>query len=97
MKHAESNGSIIYIRCYSHSMTNGKVRRTKRYTARTVDWIAAYEPVTDRCYYVPSAEFETGRTVLHLRLVPTLNNQRARVRMASEYLYFGPTPRHSEP
>jgi PD-(D/E)XK endonuclease len=88
VKYTRSDGCVISVRCYSLSLTNGKVRRTKRYTAATVDWIAVYDATTNRCYYVPSSEFTHGRREISLRLVPTLNNQRGRIRWARDYLTF---------
>ena len=29
VKHARSDGAVINVRCHSHSLTNGKIRRTK--------------------------------------------------------------------
>jgi PD-(D/E)XK endonuclease len=49
-KYSESNGVYVTVRCCSASLTNGKVRAIKRYTAATIDWLAAYRPTTDRCY-----------------------------------------------
>jgi hypothetical protein len=86
VKYTESDGRIITVRCRSHSLTNGKVRSVKHYTARTVDWIAVYDRTTERCYYVPAAELGDGRTTLHLRIAPTLNNQRQGIRPAEDYL-----------
>ena len=86
VKHARSDGIVIAVKCTSHSLTNGRVRRTKRYTAETIDWIAIYDCTTDRCYYVPSSEFTDGRSYMALRLRPTLNQQQARVRWARDYL-----------
>lgn len=40
VKFTESNGEVVFVRCRSMSLTNGKVRRVKHYTAQTVDWIA---------------------------------------------------------
>jgi PD-(D/E)XK endonuclease len=40
VKYTESDGQIVLVRCRSHSLTNGKVRHTKHYTPKTVDWIA---------------------------------------------------------
>lgn len=45
-----SDGVRVYIRCQSHSLTNGKVRRTRRYTAATVDWVVVYDATTEACY-----------------------------------------------
>ena len=88
VKYACSNGEVIPVKCYSHSLTNGKVRQTKHYTVETIDWLAVYDPVTDACYYVPASELGTGRSVLHLRLTDARNNQRLGVRLASDYLDF---------
>lgn len=78
VKYTESNGKIILIRCRSHSLTKGKIRHTKHYTAATVDWIAVYDRTTDRCYYCPSSELGSGRCELSLRLVAARNGQKDR-------------------
>jgi hypothetical protein len=57
----------------------------KRYTAAMVDWIGVYDLTTDRCYYVPSEEFAHGRSYLHLRLTPSRNGQRERIRLAADF------------
>jgi hypothetical protein len=54
VKFTESDGSRILIRCRSHSLTKGKIRQTKHYTAAMVDWIAVYDRTSERCYYCPS-------------------------------------------
>lgn len=86
VKYTESDGKVITVSCRSHSLTNGKIRATKHYTAQTVDWIAVYDRTSDRCYYVPSAELGNGRAMLTLRIAPTLNNQRRRIRPVEDYL-----------
>jgi hypothetical protein len=87
VKHTKSDGRVIKVKCFSHSLTAGKIRSTKHYTVAMVDWIAAYDVTTDRCYYVPSwilgAE---GRSQLMLRLTPSLNGQLLRIRPAENYL-----------
>jgi PD-(D/E)XK nuclease superfamily protein len=78
---------VVCVKCYSHSLTGGKVRSTKHYTAAMVDWVATYDLTTDRCYYVPSRILGAeGRSQLMLRLVPTLNGQSLRIRPAEDYL-----------
>ena len=84
-KYTRSDGEVIEVKCFSASLTNGLVRHVKRYTASSVDWIAVYDVTTDACYYVPSSEFADGKTYLHLRLGAPRNNQRARIRWASDY------------
>jgi hypothetical protein len=66
-------------------LTNGKVVRTKRYTASTIDWLAVYDHTTDRCFYLPATELGTGRCTLSLRLTEARNGQRARIRYAEDY------------
>ncbi|MGZ4200724.1 MAG: group I intron-associated PD-(D/E)XK endonuclease [Thermoleophilaceae bacterium] len=87
-KYTESDGRVIEVKCFSASLTGGKVRSIKRYTASTVDWIAVYDATTQRCYYVSSSEFSEGKTYLHLRLAPPRNNQRRGIRFAEDYLTF---------
>jgi hypothetical protein len=86
VKYTESKGNFVLVRTRSHSLTNGRVRHTKYYTAATVDWIAVYDKYTDRCYYVPAAELGSGRSGFRLRLTEPLNCQRIGIRYASDYL-----------
>ncbi len=86
VKYTESNGRIIVVRCRSHSLTKGRIRQTKHYTAETIDWIAVYDRTTDRCYYCPSSELGDGRSELSLRLVAARNGQRIGIRSAEDYI-----------
>lgn len=61
------------------------MRATKHYTAKTIDWLAAYGPTSERCYYIPAAELANGRNTISLRLTAALNNQRLGIRMALDY------------
>ena len=85
VKYTESDGCVVQVKCYSHSLTNGRVRQTKRYTAKTIEWLAVYDRTTGRCFYVPAAELGVGRSQLHLRLTPAKNNQRTGIRFADDY------------
>jgi len=85
VKYARSDGRVITVRARSHSLTNGKVKATKLYTASMIEWLAVWEPSLDRCFYIPAAELGAGMTMMHLRLVPTLNKQVRRIRVAEEY------------
>jgi PD-(D/E)XK endonuclease len=91
VKYSTSDGTVIELRARSCSLTNGKVKRV-RYTAATIDWLAAYDPTTDRCYYFPAAELGSGMDEVRLRLVPTLNSQVVGVRYAENYLDPEPPP-----
>jgi hypothetical protein len=85
VKFTISDGKVIVIRCASHSLTKGKVRQVKRYSAATIDWIAVYDRTSDRCYYCPASELGEGRRTLTLRLVPARNSQILRIRNAIDY------------
>ena len=85
VKYTESDAQHIEVKCFSASLTNGRVRKVKRYTAATVDWIAVYDRTSSCCYYVPSSLFATGRTYLHLRLTSPRNGQRKGIRMAADF------------
>jgi hypothetical protein len=85
VKYACSDGRVIPVRCRSHSLTNGRVRQTKRYTSETIEWLAVYDATTDRCFYIPAADLGTGRNLLHLRLTEAKNSQRRGIRLAQDY------------
>jgi PD-(D/E)XK endonuclease len=85
VKYAQTDGRVVKIQSRSASLTNGKVKVTKLYTAAMIDWLAAWEPSLDRCYYVPAAALGEGMNRLHLRLVPPLNGQLRRIRLAENY------------
>ena len=85
VKYAESKGVVIIVKCFSHSLTNGKVRRTKRYTAQMIDWLAVFDASTERCFYIPASELGAGRVHLHLRVAETRNNQRRGIRRCEDY------------
>ena len=85
VKYARSDGCVIEVQACSHSLTNGKVRATKYYTASMIDWLAVWEPALDRCFYVPAAELGAGMNLITLRLHPSRNNQIRGIRMAERY------------
>jgi PD-(D/E)XK endonuclease len=85
VKYCASDGCVVPVKCYSHSLTNGRVRATKRYTADTVDWIAVWDATSGTTYYVSSSVFD-GYSQLSLRLVQTRNNQTRRIRNAADFL-----------
>jgi hypothetical protein len=85
VKYVRSDGCVILVRPRSHSLTNGKVRATKHYTAATIDWLAMWDASLDRCFYVPAAELGGGMNLLTLRLTPSRNNQVRGIRPAERY------------
>jgi hypothetical protein len=86
VKYTKSDGAAIIVRAYSLSLTNGKVRSVKRYTADTIDWLAVYDVTSQHCYYVPASELGGGMSTLTLRLTPTRNGQHQGIRFATDYL-----------
>ena len=92
VKYSESDGAVILVRCRTVSLTKGKVKQVKRYTAAMIDWLAVYDRTTDRCYYVPASLLAGGRDCLSLRLTPALNNQRLRIHFAENFLTLESSP-----
>ncbi len=86
VKHGHARNGVIEVKCCSHSLTNGRVRQTKRYTAATTDWLAVYEPAGGGCYYLPATILGHGRSRVSLRLTPPRNGQRLGIRFAEDYL-----------
>ena len=62
VKYASSATGVIQVRCGSHSLTNGKVKRTKRYTAGSIDWLAVYDPEGGPVLLRPSPPVRPERT-----------------------------------
>jgi len=85
VKYGESAGVRLEVRCHSHSLTGGRVIRTKRYTAATIDWLAVYDGSTDRSFYIRATELGNGMSTITLRLKPAANNQRRGIRFAVDY------------
>ena len=78
VKYARSDGRVISVRPRSQSLTKGRVRATKHYTAGVIDWLAVWDATSDRCFYVPAAELGGGMSELRLRLAPAANSSAAR-------------------
>ena len=85
VKYSCSDGNVLPVRTRSASLTNGKVKAYKYYTAEMIEWVAVYDATTDRCYYVPASELGDGMSMLHLRLRDARNNQRIGIRLAQDY------------
>jgi hypothetical protein len=47
-KYTRSNGVFINVQCRSHSLTRGKIKATKHYAEKTIDWLAVYDATTGR-------------------------------------------------
>ena len=77
---------MINVRCHSHSLTNGKIKRTKHYTAETIDLLAVYDATSDRCYYVPTKELGAWSLDTLPAAHAARNGQRLGTRPAEDYL-----------
>jgi hypothetical protein len=82
-KWARSRRDVIAVPFYSARRTADGLQR-RVYTAAEIDAIVAYCPDVDRCFLLPYERFE-GRTQVHLRLRPSLNNQRVGVNWADDF------------
>ena len=85
VKYARSDGRAIQVRTRSLSLTNGKVRATKHYTAAMIDWLAVWDATLNRCFYVPAAELGTGMNTLSLRVSASRNGQVRGIRFAERF------------
>ena len=82
-KWARRRGDVLMLRCYSSRRTREGVLNRK-YEPGELDAFAAYCPDNEQCYFLPYELF-TGRTRVHLRLGPCLNNQKQAVNWARDY------------
>jgi len=82
-KWACRRGEVVVVRCYScRRGRDGMIAR--KYTHHEVDAIAAYCPEIDCCYLLPTS-LSCERRMVHLRIGPSRNNQRARINWADDF------------
>jgi hypothetical protein len=80
-KYSTSNGEVIEVRC--RSCNNWSVLK---YTSSELDWMAVYDALTEKCYYLPSSMLgKKGRTIIYLRLTPPKNGQVKGVLWAKDF------------
>lgn len=77
---------VVYCSTSRHTATHGYVRTT--YSEQEVDLIGVYCGELERCFLVPIS-VAAGRYVLHLRLRPPLNGQRACINLAEDFEFDG--------
>ena len=86
-KWASLLGDVVQVRlCGYRISTAGPVKTM--YRAGEIDAVAAYSGELDRCYLLP-ADLAVGKHMLHLRLTPPRNGQRAALHWAAEYELSG--------
>jgi hypothetical protein len=82
VKHAQLEGDSVRVKCTSTNHGGASAP----YTLTCVDMIAAFEPTTDRVYYLPMSEIGGITRAALLRLIPAKNNQTKGIRLASDFL-----------
>lgn len=86
-KWATCTGDVVSLRmCTSRLTPHGYVKTV--YTEAEVDAIAAYCADLDQCYLIPASVVD-GRGLMHLRISPARNGQKAGVQFAEEFLFAG--------
>ena len=86
-KWAVRRGDVIVVYVATCRHTPRGYLRTK-YDASEIDVIGVYYPDTGGCYLIPIQDVR-GRSVIHLRLAPTQNNQEFAIRYAADYEFRG--------
>ncbi len=83
-KYVESTKGVIKVRCETHDG-----RSYYRYKQNDLDYIAVYDKITDKCYYVDSSYLGTnGRGILHLRIANAKNGQKKKIFNAKDFTEF---------
>ena len=83
-KYTEATNGVIRVRCETHDG-----RSYYRYKQKDIDYMAVYDKITDRCYYVGNEYLgEDGRGVIHLRISDTKNKQKKNILFARDFVNF---------
>jgi prevent-host-death family protein len=87
-KWAPRRGDVVVLTCAGSWFSPGRGYVRSTYGEDEIDAVAAYCPDLDRCFLLP-IELVDGRNMLHLRLEPTRNGQRAALHFAVDYEFRG--------
>jgi len=82
-KYAESNNGVVKVRCETHDG-----RSYYRYKQEDLDYIAVYDKITDKCYYVNCLYLGQGRGAISLRTRETKNGQKKKILKAEDFTKF---------
>lgn len=82
-KYVESTNGVVKVRCETHDGRN-----YYRYKQEDLDYIAVYDKVTDKCYYVNCKYLGKGRGSLSLRIQKTRNGQKKKILNAKDFIDF---------
>lgn len=82
-KYTESTKGVIKVRCETHDG-----RSYYKYKKEDLDYIAVYDKVTDKCYYIECSYLGNGRGSLSLRTIETRNGQTKGIFKADDFTNF---------
>jgi hypothetical protein len=83
-KYVESTNGVIKVRCETHDG-----RSYYRYKQEDLDYIAVYDKITDKCYYISCTYLgKNGRGSLSLRVNRTRNGQKKKIYKAKNFTKF---------
>lgn len=82
-KYVTAKNNVVKARCETHDGRN-----YYKYTDRDLDYMAIYDSVSDRCYYIASSYINEGRSSISLRLDKPKNKQKKKILFASNFTNF---------
>lgn len=82
-KYVESTNGVIKVRCETHDG-----RSYYKYKQDDLDYIAVYDKITEKCYYISCSYLGEGRGSLSLRTVKTKNGQKLKTYNAEDFTQF---------
>ncbi len=82
-KYVESTRGVVKVRCETHDGRN-----YYRYKQEDLDYIAVYDKITEKCYYINCSYLGKGRGSLSLRTQKTRNGQRKKIFNAEDFTKF---------
>lgn len=82
-KYVESTNGVVKVRCETHDG-----RSYYRYKQEDLDYIAVYDKITDKCYYVSCLYLGKGRGSISLRTINARNGQKKKILKAEDFTKF---------
>lgn len=82
-KYVESTNGVIKVRCETHDGHS-----YYKYKQEDLDYLAVYDKISDRCYYISCTYLGSGRGSISLRIKATKNGQKKKIIKAEEFIKF---------
>jgi hypothetical protein len=82
-KYVTAKNNVVKVRCETHDGRN-----YYKYTDKDLDYLAVYDEVSDRCYYINNAHIGKGRASISLRLEEPKNRQKKKILFAKDFTDF---------